>query len=285
MIRRPFSKSYMTTHGRIVLGIYLILAFADLPLRSQDTLQFQWDRFSVSLGGFLTSNSSNLSLEGQEMGLGVSLDLEDALGLTTTTLVFRGEVEYNFGTRKRSYVRMGYFGFIRNANKTLETELELGDNVYPLGTELASSFDMHIIRALYDYAYFKDDRIRLGLSAGLYVLPLSFSISTDTLLSESDSFIAPLPVFGFQNSIYITPKILLKQNIELLYLKTSELKGSINDINVWIEYNPFKHLGFGMGYNSFRFNFTAQGSIGKRDFNGSVSTGFSGMLFYGKYYF
>lgn len=276
--RYMFKKIFTTVF------IILLLVFAKLPLRSQDSIQYKWEKFSVSLGGFLTTMNCNLSIDGQ-LGLGVNIDLEKALGLSTVNTVFRGEVEYNFGSKRRSHIRMGYFGFNRNASKTLESELEIGNSVYPAGTKLESKFNMRIFRGLYDFSYFKDKRINLSVSAGLYMLPIQYSVGSDTLINESDSFIAPFPVVGFQNSFFIAPKVILKQNVEVMYYQDPNFKGYISDINVWLEYNPFKHFGFGLGYNSFRFNFTAYERVDDVDFRGSVSTGFSGLLFYGKYYF
>jgi hypothetical protein len=199
--------------GKILLGILLLIALSDLTLQAQDTkkaankdsLQYQWERFSVNLGGFLAGINSDISLMGREAGLGININMEDALGLNTSTFVFRGEVEYNFGSRRRSHVRMSYFGLIRNSTKILESELEIGNSVFPVGIEIRSGFNLHIIRGLYDYAYFKDERISLGVSGGLYVLPVSFSIATDNNLDERASFVAPLPVVGMRNAFIITP--------------------------------------------------------------------------------
>jgi len=282
---KPFYKSLKIAGCRPCLGIFLFLTFANLPLRSQDSVQYKWERFSVNLGGFLATMNSDISIDGQEMGLGVNINLENALGLRTSNTVIRGEVEYNFGSKRRSYVRMGYIGLFRNASKTLETELEIGGSVFPVGTELNSKYNIQIYRGMYDYAFFKDTRIMFAASVGLYVLPMDFSISTDQIINESANVIAPLPVLGFRNTFIITPKVILKQNVEFLYVKTASIKGLISDLNVWVEYNPFKHFGFGLGFNTFRFNFSAYETIGSRDFKGSLSNEFAGLLFYGRYHF
>lgn len=276
---------FISRRSRLGLGILLLLALPHFPVLSQDSLQYRWERFSVSLGGFLTSMNSNISIAGQEMGIGVNLNLEDALGLSTSSTVIRGEAEYNFGSRKRSHVRMGYFGLFRNASKILETELEIGGSVFPIGTEVYSKFNMQIYRGMYDYAFFRDERIMLAASVGIYVLPLDFSLRTGQIINESASIIAPLPVLGFRTAYLITPKVSLKQNVEFLYVKTTSIKGLISDLNFWLEYNPFKHFGFGLGFNTFRFNFSAYDTIGRRDFKGTLSTEFAGLLFYGRYYF
>jgi len=280
--------------NRLLLGLILIAA---LPLNSmfaqtsenitsRDSLEYKWERFSINLGFFLTTIYSDISLAGTQVGLGVNLNLEDALGLSSSTFVIRSEAAYNFGSRKRSHVRLGYFGLIRNSNKTLESEIEIGNTVFPVGTELSSRYDLNIIRTLYDYAYFQDERISLALSTGLYVLPVHFSIGTTYVINENAKFTAPLPVLGIRNIFFITPKILLKQNLEILYLSTSNFEGRISDLNIYVEYNPHKRLGLGLGYNSFNFYINAQAEIKDIfNFQGSIETGFSGFLLYGKYYF
>ena len=278
---------------KILSALLLFIAYPAVSLVAQedkmepieDSLQYKWEQFYVNLGMFLTTIQSDIGLIGSESGVGMNINLEDALGLSTNTFVVRGEAAYNFGSKRRSHVRVGYFGLIRNSTKVLESEITIGNEVYPIGTELSSGYDLHIILGLYDYAYYQDERVSLALSAGLYVLPMNFSISTGNVIDESAKVIAPLPVFGMRNSFFITPKFQLKQNLEVLYVKTEGFRGSITDVNLYIEYNPFKHLGFGLGYNSFNYNFTVSNSDSPWEFEGSLKTGFSGFLLYGKYYF
>jgi hypothetical protein len=74
--------------------------------------------------------------------------------------------------------------------------------------------------------------------------------------------------------------------VEVLYVSTATFLGSISDVHVLLEYNVFKHWGIGLGFNTFRFNFAAEGQVGENlKFEGSLKTGFTGLLLYGKYYF
>ena len=251
-----------------------------------DSLVYRWEKFSIRLGGFLTAMNSDISLVGHNTGLGVSVNLEDALGLNTSTLVIRGEADYNFGRRSRSSLRLGYFGLLRNASKILETEISIGDETFPIGTEIQTNYDIHIIRGLYHYSFVRDDRVNLAVSAGVYILPVRFSIGSDRFIDESAQLIAPLPVVGIRNTVLITPRILLKQNVDVLFVRTNTFQGSISDLNIWLEYNPFRHWGIGLGFNTFRFHLAAGKELHNTfDFEGSIKTSFSGLLLYGKYYF
>lgn len=278
--------NYRGKGARIYLLLFLLSGLCFPSLQAQDSIDYKWERFSFSFGGFLTSISTDISISGQGTGLGLNINLEEALDLKTSSVVIRSEVEYNFGSRRRSHVRLGYFGLFRNSQKILEADLEIGNSVIPLGTEVNTKYNMQIIRALYDYAIYKDERVMLALSAGLYILPVDFSLSTSFFINEAERFIAPTPVVGFRSTFNITPKLLIKQNIDFLYLKLAEYEGSISDLNIYLEYNPFKHFGLGLGYNAFRFNLTAYADYGIiSDFKGTVITSFNGLLFYGKFYF
>jgi len=194
-----------------------------------DSSGYSWDRFTVSAGMFLTGLNDELSIVNQEAGLGVIINLEDALGLKRTTTVFRGELGYNYGKLRRHNLRFEYYGLFRNADKVLNNDLVFGDIVYPTGTELKSEFNFQIFRLLYDYNFYVDERIKLGISTGIYIMPMSLSIQSSIYVDESETFIAPLPVLGFQSAFRITKKVIFKQNIEVLYLSFSEFKGSIVD--------------------------------------------------------
>ena len=281
--------------GNTLLGSLLLCFVLSFTLFAQDvdsdttvkrdSLQYQWERFTASLGGFITLINSDLAIKGQELGVGVSVDLEEALGLSTSTFALRAESAYNFGSKRRSYVRFGYFFMLRNSVKTLENELEIGDVVYPIGTEVSSKMNLHIIRALYEYAIYKDRRVNIGLSCGLYLMPFSYSIGAYSIIDEADSFVLPLPVLGFGMTVYVTPRFLIKQSWELLYARVDNFYGDINDINMWFEYHATAHLGIGLGFNAFRFSMSATEDFWAKEFAGTFKTGYTGLLLYGKYYF
>ena len=234
----------------------------------------------------MTGLSSDIILGSHQVGLGLSINLEDALGLQSSSLVLRGDAGYNFGKRNRHSLRFGYFGFFRDAKKILESEIEIGDETFPVGTEVNSKFNLQIYKGAYDYSFYMDERVKLGASFGIYILPISFSTSALGLSEEVAKFIAPLPVLGISSNFAISPKVCLKQSIEILYLEISSFKGNITDLIIRLEYNPWKHFGFGLGINTYRLNISASKEDNvSLDFVGSVKTSYTGLLFYGKYYF
>jgi hypothetical protein len=250
-----------------------------MPVMEEGKNVFEDERFSLGLGFFYSADNAGITLGSKQAGLGIVYDLEDALGLETSSFVFRGDASLKLGKRHRSTIVLNYFGINRRATKTLDADLELGDITYPVGTKLDSKFYLSIIRAKYEYTFLQDDRVSLGLSAGLYIIPLSFSVKSGSSEEQATAFIAPLPVFGLRSDFFITKKLELKESAEVLYLKIDNFSGSILDLKLAVEYRAFKHFGFGMGINSNRLSVAAKGEdYPGIDFFGTVKMDYTGVF-------
>lgn len=254
--------------------------------RNSLSTDYSNQQFSVSLGGFLASNNSGITLGSKQLGVGLVLDLEDALGLRTSTFVFRGNVSYFYGRNRQHALIIDYFSINRKALKVLEADLEIGDFTYPIGTRLNCKFDLSIIRAKYDYSFLHDKRVSLGFTAGLFIIPLKFQLTSTSFEAQSADILAPLPVFGLRSDFLIANKFYLKQSAELLYLKIDNFTGSILDLNFALEYKATRHFSLGLGINSYRLNIYAKGNdYPGIDFFGDIKMDYSGIFLYAKFYF
>ncbi len=286
-----YTSTWLKNFFLNLVFIFFITTFFSLAQENSkksknDSLNYNWDRFSVNLGGFIASMNSDIAFGVNQVGLGLTINFEDALGLNTSEMALRGEAGYNFGKRKRSTLRFGYLGLFRNSTKVLESDIEMGDTIFPIGTEVESRFNYQIFKINYDFNFYMDKRVKLGFTVGLFIMPMDFSTSALGFSEESFYFVAPLPTLGFHTQFAITPKFFIKQSIELFYLEILSFKGNIIDFNTRIEYNTWKHIGFGLGINSYRFSIS---EYKKRenfmDFSGTAKAGYVGLLFFAKYYF
>ena len=279
--------------NHIILLSLILYLFFSVSIRAQKTdsvssliKEYDENRFIFSAGGFISGVNSGVRIGSKQLGAGLDINLEDALGLDATNFIFRLNSMYVFGKKRRHGIKGSYFAFLRSAYKKLETEIEFEDVIYPIGTELNSTFNFSIIKLAYDYAFFADDRINMGLSAGLYIMPITFSI---TVVGEPKNqiadFIAPLPYAGLRSDFKILPKLFLKQGMDVLYVKFDNYSGAILDINIRIEHNTWKHFGFGGGLDFYKVMVRSETNSGSYDFVGNVQISYSGVLLYAKYYF
>jgi len=265
-----------------IIGMFSQPAIAEI----NDSKDLPWERFSFTLGGYIADLNSELRIGSGTVGAGVSVDVEDALGMESSMSVFRAGALYRFGTNRRHQVDFTYYDFRRDATQKIGRDIDWGDNTYPIGTTVESFFNFRVFKGSYSYALLQDDRFRISASFGLYVMPIDMGISADEIGAEEEDITAPLPVFGIKGDFAITPKLFLKQSFEAFYLEYENFKGSIVAANLLLEYNIWKNVGLGIGVDTFRLKIEAEGEdYPGIDFMGNLEYNYTGLLLYTKVYF
>jgi hypothetical protein len=258
----------------------------DVEQKTQEKSDVPWERFNLNLGVFLGAVDSSLGIGGNNIGIDV--DLEDALGLDTSISAFRIDALWRFTDNRRHRLDFSWFDLNRDATKVLGRPVEIGGSVFPIGATVKSELDMKIFKASYSYSFFQDDRFDLAASFGLFVVPIEYEIDAQGFSEryEADTLTAPLPVIGLRGDFAITPKLFLKMNLDAFYLEFDRYEGSILDVRLALEYNLFKNVGFGLGFEHLEVDAEAENSdLPMVDFNGNIMFDYSGIQLYTKIYF
>jgi hypothetical protein len=246
-----------------------------------------WERFSITLGYFFTDMSSNVKIGSETFGVGADINMEDALGLDSTIAVFRSDLLWRFTGNRRHRIDFSYFDLSRDSTRTLQRDIEFNDKIYSAGFTVESEFDLAFYNLAYTYSFFQDDRFDIGASLGFHVTDIKLRlVSPDQGLYEEEAVTAPLPVLGIRGNFALTRKLFLKESIEFFYLEYDSFRGLLTDVNLALEYNVWKHVGFGIGYNSLHVEIESDGEdYPTIDFNGKVEYDYSGFQVYAKIYF
>ena len=84
----------------------------------------------------------------------------------------------------------------------------------------------------------------------------------------------------------LTPKLFLRQGVEIFYLKYGGFEGNLLNLNLGVDYRITKHFGLGLGADSFALKLAANGKdYPEMNFNGDINFNYVGLMLYGKYYF
>jgi hypothetical protein len=271
----------------VIAGILSQPAYAE----SRAAAEKPWEKFSINLGGFISTIDSNLRIGAN--GLAVNIDLEDMLGLDSEQSVFRVDGIWRFSDNRRHRFDLGWFSYKRESTKQVLNDFDVegpgGSRItVPAGTTVESNSDVDIFKGTYSYSFIQDDRVDLGLSIGLYVMPIKTGLKAAGLVdvSEAASFTAPLPVLGLRADIAITPKWFLRFGSELFYLEYDNFKGSLVNAFTKLEYNPWKHVGLGLGVESLRLKIDSESNdYPGIDFNGDFEFNYTGLEIYTKIFF
>ncbi len=265
----------------IIAAILFIPAFAG----GSDTADMPWEHFSFSLGGFSTVLDSSLVLGSST--LGIDINPEEAFGLDTSIFAIRADGVWRFTQNRRHRADFSYIDLRRSAEKVIEKDIPIGDEIISVGTLVQSRFDLQIIKLGYSYSFFQDDRFDLGASIGLFIMPITIALSGDNIKGEETEITAPLPVFGMRFDFAITPKLFLKQDYNLFFLAINDFKGAVVNTKIAVEYNAWEHVGLGVGVETFRLRLEDKGGSDYPvvDFVGKLEFRYTGLLLYGKVYF
>ncbi|MGE5893829.1 MAG: hypothetical protein ACM34I_07220 [bacterium] len=275
----------MKKYFSLLLAMMLVMLAAQSAGASEAGEQKNpWEKFSLGLGGFIASLESEIRL-GSE-GAGVDVNLEDAFDLDSTATVFRAEALYRAGESRRHRLDLSYLDIRRRGTRTLTRDIEIKDKTFTIGTTVDSSLNIKIIKGGYGYSFFQDERFDVGVGLGVYVMPIDYSVTSGTGRAESESITAPLPVLSLYANFAFTTKLFLKQNIDLFYLEYSRFKGTLADTKIALEYNVWKHVGFGLAFDMFRLSLEADGGdYPGIDFVGDIKFRYAGLMLYGKVYY
>lgn len=274
------------TVAAIAVALLVVLAPVSSHAADNTTYNLPWEKFNIQGGVFFAGLSDKVTV-GTE-GAGVAVDLENALGLDTQNQIFRVAALYRIGEKRRHRVDLDYLYFNRTATKTIDREITVDNVILPVGRRVDTTFNYQIIRAAYSYSFFQDDRMDLAASFGFFVMPIKFAISAEGLGSGEGEFkfTAPLPAFGLRGDFAITPRWMLRTNLDVFYLKYQSFEGGLVDTRIAVEYNPWDHFGFGLGFENFRLQLKAKNDdYPAINFQGDVKSQFMGVQLYARYFF
>ena len=250
----------------------------------EESSLFSLSDFSFRVGFYNIAATTEVRVDALGGLIGTSIDLEDDLDLEDEKSA--SYLSFAWRMSGRHFLEMEQFTFKRSGAATLSGEIEFGDNVFEFGALVTSYFDTKVTRISYAYVIHDSDKFAFGMSGGLHITKLNTGISdVRASFSEPDvafaAVTAPLPVIGMSAGWSITEKWFLYGRLQIFRLSINEYTGRLDHASVKMEYDAFKHVGVGVGYDLFDLDL----DIDKRFWNGNINYNFHGPILYLKGYF
>ena len=268
----------------IVLGLIIFPIWYGFS-QDNDTKDEPWERVSLRVGGFGTLMNSSIRI-GLTEGTGLDVSIEDTLGLDQSLLALRVDGSWRFTRNLRHRFDVGYAFYNRSATREVQEDFELGDETIEAGTIIDSVYNISIIKLLYNWSFLQDERVDLGIGAGLYMMPLTIKVVGPDITPKFQDVTAPLPVFDLSLNVLITPKTYFRMRIDAFYIRIGNYVGSIMDYELDYEWRFWKYAGIGVGLEAFRMRIEGEGDgsgIGQQ--GGKIVTEYNGILLYAKFYY
>ena len=227
------------------------------------------EKFRLDAGAFLAAFDTTLRIGSKKLGQGTDVNLEDDLDYDDSTVTYLFGGYWRFAKHHRLYT--SYFVFDRDSSAQLNKELEIGDEVFPVGAGISSEFNLKIIPIAYGYSFINNEKHELTGILGLHWYKVDFKIagyasagSVPVSAETSADVNVPLPVIGFAYEYRFTERWTAGALAQAFYLKVSssslDFSGSLLNLGVKTEYWLFKNVGIGAAVNYFNLDVDVEDS-------------------------
>ena len=252
--------------------------------------KYPWEKFSANFGVFLSAMDTSFRIGS---GSGLDIDLEETLDLDTSTVVFRTDALWRFTKNRHHRLDFTWFSLNRDGSRQIDENITFenknGDTItIEAGTKVKSNFDLDVYELAYRYSFIQDDRLDLAAGIGLYFMPINYSMQASGTVEKngSENFNAPLPALGLRMDVAITPKWFVRTGAQAFYIEYDKFKGSLLEFRAAVEYNPWQHVGIGLGFDSLAIQLEADGEDWpEADFKGNVDFKYMGLQLYLRLFF
>ena len=256
--------------------------FISMAARAQEAIPNNpalTDKFYFYVGAFVPKTSTSASLESSNAGAGAVIDFERALGMATQRVVPDAAFRWRFGERWR--LEAEYFELNRSGDKTLGQDITWNGQPIAAGTEVLSKFNFNDIRTSVGYSFFKRQDKELGVSFGFHVASYDVGLQAVTGAAaaagdQAKRILAPLPVLSAYGQFALTDEWSVGGRLDRFTMTYDRYNGNITSIGVDVNYQPFRHVGFGLAYRSLFIILKATGP----DFAAEFNQTFQGPLLY-----
>ena len=150
---------------------------------SADSLAPGDERFKFVAGWFLPAFNTDVRIDntGTE---GDDVDLGDDLGMDRDQSGALVGFEWRMAERHR--LGASWSSFSQTATRTIDEQITIGDEVYPVNAEIRTKWSIDLIPITYSYSFLKSDKNELAGTFGIHWDKISLSLNGSTSLSDDD---------------------------------------------------------------------------------------------------
>jgi hypothetical protein len=269
---RVFKSAVITT---LLAASFPLTCAADVDWGLNHALNDTW---AFELGALYAAKTSNTAqLDSTKLGVGTNVNFQDMLGMNSWA--WGPDVAARWRMSEKWRLEASYFWISQSGSKSISQDIQWGDVVFPVNAQVDSKLNFADFRTSVGYSFYKTSDKELGVGLGLHVLGYQASLSSTTLGTEGGNILAPLPVVSFYGGFAMNEHWSVSARLDVFSLTYEQYHGSITSLGLDVVYQPFRHVGFGLGYRALVIDFQAD-STGLGSFQGKYNQTLQGPAMY-----
>jgi hypothetical protein len=246
-------------------------------------------KFIVDVGYFFLSTDMRVRVDGETTNeVGSDIDYDDTFGIGDFD---RFRVDGLWRMAPRHLLRAMYFENNRHAIRSIDREVNFGDETFPVGATVDARSDLTVAQLSYEYAFLQAQNYELAAGIGVHYVDVGLSLGATLSAAGNQasrradanaSTAAPLPVLGLRWMWRLPNNFYVAAQMQYFYLELDPYKGSLTDLKATVVWQATDHVGIGLGYNDFGFRFDVSS---RRDFDGRLRWNYGGAMAFATFRF
>jgi hypothetical protein len=204
------------------------------------------DRFTFGAGAFFPKTATQAQLISNNTGVGTSVDFEDTLDMERSKTVPVVYGRWRISQRWR--IDAEYFQLNRTSERVIDRQIQWGDQTFAVNTSVSSTFNFSDLRISGGYSFFRTPDKELGVGLGLHMAWYDVSLNSSTSAREGQDVLAPLPVLSIYGQFALTDTWAVGARLDRFSLDYDKFSGGLTSLALDLQYQPFRHVGFALGY-------------------------------------
>jgi hypothetical protein len=210
------------------------------------------DKFTFRAGMFFANHNTFTRLQPSVGPEVPGVDLETDTKFSDSTNDFRAQVGFKLG--RRHQLKLSFVNMNRDTTTTISGEIEWGDEVFPINSEVTGFWDTQVIKLDYEYAIIKRERVDVHLGLGVFIMRVASGLDlagggVGVRVGEDVRKTAPLPMLGAGVDWNFSDRWMFRGNVQLLGISIDDtVDGSWIEARGAVEYSFADHFGLGAGF-------------------------------------
>jgi hypothetical protein len=243
---------------------------------SAESHPFMNDRFHIAVGAFAKHQDFKIRADGSDPE--EEIDFDESLGVDDDDISGSLTFRWNFGSKWSLWGQAWDVSAAGGAELTEDIEFE--DLVFQEGSFAQAGVENTVVRVFMGRKFSSGPKHEFGLGLGFHWLEIKAYIEGQALINDGTVAFArgdvsadsPLPNIGGWYYYSPSKRWLFEARLDWLEASVGDYSGGIWNSSVGVNFQAFKHVGFGLNYQYFSLDV----DVDKSDWSGGAELKYRG---------
>ena len=266
------------------LALVVGLSFPVAHGSAQEVRGSLYPRYEAAASLALLGLGEDIRIDAErEPGSGTEIDVEEVLGVPSTTLQPRLAFRWRPGERRRHEIELGFLRAVRSGERTLSDTISVGDTIFAAGAPVEAKVRSSQAFLTYRYALIANEATQIGPAVGLGAVFFRTEIAAlvsgpggerEVDYEQARKITGPTGSLGAYGRFRFGDRWYLEPDLRAVFLKVGDITAGVLELGAagryFVSRTVAAELGYGFGWYKVEVDKTDSEGILSPDFLGEV---------------